>query len=184
MTIDASGGRFNSRLSVPISVNKAYDGKLFYVSTGIRYMTDAAETPLIFLENTSSDKTYVVTDFTAVLELSDQFGTMATRIYGNNNGGTIETNTAYTPVNRKIGSTNTAEVDCRLGQSGKTFSASDVLFHEEKYSAQLNGGGNNVIRIPDMAISIPPGENILVTHLPPASNTNQVLCASLTFYEV
>lgn len=183
MSVDASGGRVNGSVSIPIHINKAFTGDLYYATMSVG-LTTADEAPLLYLSNSSASKTIIVDNFTFVAELSDQFGTMDTVIYGENSGGTIESATAYTPENRRVASTSAADVDCRIGDSSKTFSASKKLFEEHKYSAQLNGGGNNIIRVEHLGIAIPPGENILVCHTPPASNTNQVISTALTFYIV
>lgn len=182
MANNASGGLHNSSIEIPLLTQKAYAEEAYYMTTGSVTLTSAAETPLLYISNTSANRSMVLSRLKVVAELSDQFGTMNTKIYKENSGGTIESATADTPENLSAGSSKTLDADVRLGSSGTTFSATKILLEEHRYSAQLNGGGNNIIKEEDLGIVIPPGENIVICHTAPASNTSQVICIGVTVY--
>lgn len=154
-------------------------GQAFNINTGEVTLTDAEETPLFYLENTSEDNPIKISRiFTTFLTSSGGAG-LPTRlnVYPNITGGTILTATDLTPFNFNFGSKRQLGVVCKLGATGETFT-----FVEPARILSLFPNDNLRQLTEFDVIVLPKGSSMLVTYTPPTGNISQIVEAGCNVF--
>lgn len=156
-------------ISVTQIANSSLDGSSYDFNSGLVTLTNAVETPLLYLKNQDPNKVCQIERFITSFGLSTGGANQAIiRLYSNITGGTITTGTVAPSLNRNFGTSTPALADCRIGATGLTFVGGTNLGQTFTGSAF----GTTVLQT---EVTIPNGASGLITYQPPAGNTSQVV---------
>ena len=161
--------------SVPQRLESSVDGNYYEATTGEITITDAVETPMIYIKNESTTHTkMIIIDrvFFDVWESTAGVGGGTLEYYKN---PTISGGTDIVPVNSNFGSGNAL-----IGTFKKSM------------TTQVDGGGTHwwwayvgvgSTAIEEGRIVLPPGSGFGINYTAPGSNTSQVISINVAMYE-
>jgi hypothetical protein len=147
-------------------------GNSYNINTGIIDLTDAAETPIIYIKNNEETDLHIITGVLGAWTSTGGTGTdgVPKLVYVKNpTAGTIISSPTNVDINsnRNYGSSNTLSVDAYKGATGDTMT--DGTDH---IILQIGTSGRTAISIDEV---LSPGTSFGIKYTPQGSNTSQKL---------
>lgn len=189
MIIDSGGVRPNSALvskegelltkssTISQQTTEAIRGHCFNIFTGTLTLTNATETPVIYLKNDTEEDSLIIsrvffTFGTSTGGAGEAYGS----IYRNITGGTIQSDTNLALHNLNFGSGHEIGVVCKVGTTGTTFTGGEKSLD---FLLPTNPA-RELISID--SIVLPRGSSATVTFKPPVGNTSMKIQVGFNLY--
>lgn len=145
------------------------NGNSFNVNTGVITLTNATETPVLYIANTSDNDDLVITRFLWLIRgTTGGSGDVTVDIYKNITGGTIVSGASAVSMasSKNVGSGASIPGNVYKGATGNTYTGGTLIVSTQTTSSTATS-------ITTGTPVIPPGNNVCVTYTPPTSNTSQ-----------
>ena len=175
--VNADSQLITRATAVPQRLHSSVDGNYFEATTGKITLTDAAETPMIYIknENTNSDIVLVIDRvFYDVWASTSGTGGGTLEYYKN---PTITGGTDITPVNSNHGTGDTV-----VGTFKKSMTTMIEGGGVHWWWAYVAAGSSNAVD--EGRIVVPPGYAFAISYQAPTSNTSQAISINVAFYEL
>lgn len=164
-------------VSTEIAVDENKRGNAYNINTGVITLTDAADTPVLYVKNNEDDD-LILEAFVIGLGPSTggSGGYVETTVIRNPTTGTIVSGATNVDINsnRNFGSSNSINVDAYKGATGLTMTDG-----EDHIIINVGTSGRSFISINEV---LPKGTSIGVKIDPQASNTSQDVYVALICY--
>lgn len=177
LSVDSRGRAQARSVSLSEQSFDSLNGDAYNINTGNITLTNATETPVIYLKNTSETRALIINRvFLSLGASTGGSGNGFGKIYKNITGGTITSGTAFEAGNYNFGDAKTLDVDLRKGATGSTVTgtASGIEFLFPAVSQR--------IVVPFESIVLPRGASLALSFTPPSGNTSIQIQAGLNVY--
>jgi len=158
-------------------LQSSVDGNYFEATTGETTITDAAETPIIYIKNDNTDNSKVIVIdrvFVDIWASTDGVGNGTLEYYKN---PTITGGTDIVPINSNFGS-----AKAMVGTFKKSMTTLVDGGGTHWWWASFAASSSNVIE--EGRIVIPPGYSFAIAYTAPPSNTSQVISINVAMFEL
>lgn len=157
------------------STLQAYEsviGQSYNINTGQITLTDANETPILFVKNDAVEQDILIPRFFATfLSSTGGSGPVVMKFSKNASGGTlVDSGTDIVLSNFNFGSGKTVSVTAKSGTTGSTVTGDDSTNFELLFPSD-----NQRSLTEFEAIVLPRGASIVVSIIPPVGNTSMIV---------
>ena len=157
-------------------LHASVDGQYYEASTSEVTITDAAETPMIYIKNDNTNPDMVIIIDRVFVDIWASTGGTGSGVIEYYKNSTITGGTDIVPVNSNFGSGLSM-----VGTFKKTMTTQVDGSGSHFWWGAL-GEGSNVID--EGRIVIPPGYSIGINYSAPASNTSQIIAINVAMFEL
>jgi hypothetical protein len=174
--VDANNRALTRSVNTPEDEQATKLGTSYNINTGIIDLTNANETPLIYIKNNEDEDLHIQTIIIGTWSSTGGSGTdgVPKAVFLRNpiTGTTVEnTNDVDIISNRNYGSSKTLTVDAYKGATGETLTGGT-----DHIIIQMGTSGRTVVSIDEV---IPKGSSFGIKYTPQGSNTSQKVYAAV-----
>lgn len=174
--VNANNRAYIQGVTIDENLQATKKGRSFNINTGIIDLTNATETPIMYLKNNGDDDLHIYTVVLGVWTSTGGSGTDGVPklvFVRNPTAGTIVSNATSVDINsnRNYGSSTTLTVDAYKGATGNTMTGG-----ADHIIVSLGSSGRVAIGIDEL---LPKGASLGLKYTPQGSNTSQKLYAAV-----
>lgn len=177
--VDNDGRLSAKAVASTLQAHESISGKSFNINTGQITLTDANETPILFVKNDAIEQEILIPRFfVTLLSSTGGSGPVSIKFSKNATGGTLVDSGTDVPLsNFNFGSGQTISATAKKGTTGDTVTGDDSTNFELLFPSD-----NQRSLTEFEAIVLPRGSSIVVSITPPAGNTSMIVECGFNVY--